>query len=258
MPAGGASSSARLHVAQRWHLAFANFGFRSLHTPHRVVRDRVSFAQVVVQVRQGGKLAPDGGAGQTLIFQRGAPGQDVPAREQTKFFGFDNAGELHKSAQIVSIGAPGLVARQVGKPLGFGWHGGQPGKFRNGEGAWRGRAERLEVGGHQGHGSHSNYWQRFLSMIKKMKKGFRSHLARASARRTLIDLKTRFLARVSKLAWNDSAMNRTLFKVSSKVVPLFELSQCFGRSLADRHICFNQTPHPLHKTNCCRYEIAHR
>ena len=152
---GAAASSARLRVAQRWRLAFAGFGFRSLHTPHRVVRVRVGFAQVVIQGRQGGKLAPDGGAGQTLLFQRGAPGQDVPARDQTKFFGFDNAGELHKSAQIVLIGAPGLAARQVGKPLGFGWHGGQPGKFGNGEGAGGGRAERLEVGGL---GCHPNHW----------------------------------------------------------------------------------------------------
>ena len=102
---------ARLRVAQRRCPAFARFGLRAPNAAHRVVGDRIGLAQVVIQRSQGGELAPDGGGGEILPFQLGAPGQDVGARDGAKFLGLDNAGEGHEGAQVALVGAPGLAAR---------------------------------------------------------------------------------------------------------------------------------------------------
>ncbi len=52
--AGGASSSARLRVAQRRRIAFARLCLRALDASDRVVRDRIGFAQVVVERSERG------------------------------------------------------------------------------------------------------------------------------------------------------------------------------------------------------------
>lgn len=74
--------------------------------------------------------------------------------DQAKFLGLMDARKAHEPGQVVPIGAPGLGAGEVGKPLGLGRHLGQAGKFGRGEGAEERRAERLEVGDHGGHVNH--------------------------------------------------------------------------------------------------------
>jgi hypothetical protein len=72
----------------------------------------------------------------------------MAAGHRAELFRLLDTREPHEPGQVVPVGPPGLVARQVAKPLGFGRHVGQAGKFRGGEGAGRCRAKRLEVASH--------------------------------------------------------------------------------------------------------------
>lgn len=58
---------------------FSNLGLnpRAFDTFHRIVGDGVLMAQIFKQGGEGGELSANGGAGELLLFQIGAPGQDV-------------------------------------------------------------------------------------------------------------------------------------------------------------------------------------
>ena len=84
------------------------------------MRDGVALAQVVIERSQRRQLAPDGGTGQALLLQMGAPGQDMTSGPRPEFLRLHDAGERHEGFQVVFIRAPGLRAIQVGKPLGLG------------------------------------------------------------------------------------------------------------------------------------------
>ena len=125
---------ARLRIAQRRRLAFQGVDGRALHAFHRVVQHGVAVAQVIEQGGEGRQLAADGGAGEHLPFQVGAPGQDMGAGNAAKLLRFDNPGEAHEAVQVVLVSAPRLGTVQIGKPLGFGRHVGQAGELGRAQG----------------------------------------------------------------------------------------------------------------------------
>ena len=143
-----------LRVAECRRLAFERVDGRSFYALNRVVVHGIALAQVIIERGQGGELAPDGGAGEALLFQVGAPGQNVAARDGTEFLGLNNAGERHEGAQVVLIRPPGLVAVEVGKPLGFRRHSGQSRELgRCQEPSRHGRGD---VSGHETHSTIDN------------------------------------------------------------------------------------------------------
>jgi hypothetical protein len=90
------------------------------------VGDRVPAAQIFEQRGQRREPVPDGAAVETAPHQIVAPGDDVRARDGTKFLRPHDAGEAHEIFHRVLVSAPGLRVGQVGEPLDFGRHVGEP------------------------------------------------------------------------------------------------------------------------------------
>jgi hypothetical protein len=84
---------------------------------------------------------PDRGAAEATACQVVAPGDDMRPGHGAEFLRLGDAGELHKIADRVLVGAPGAKIADIGEPLDLRWHLGQPVKFGGGQeplgrGAW--------------------------------------------------------------------------------------------------------------------------
>ena len=113
---------AHLGITQRWGFPFLRLDPRSLDASHRVVRDRIFIAEVVVKRGQGGEFASDGGPGELLRLQIRTPTQHVAARDHPKVAGLGDAATGHERADVALVRPAGLLIADVGKPLGFCGH----------------------------------------------------------------------------------------------------------------------------------------
>ena len=83
-------------------------------------------AEIFEQRGERREPVPDRAAAEPAPHQLVAPGDDVRAGDGAKFLRPGDAGEAHEVLHRVLVGAPGLRIGQVGEPLDFGRHVGEP------------------------------------------------------------------------------------------------------------------------------------
>ena len=76
-------------------------------------------------LREGRKLSPDGRSSKLTTFKLLAPGDDMCAGHNAKFFRFQNPDKSHEISNVIFITAPGVWIVDIGKPLDFRRHVGQ-------------------------------------------------------------------------------------------------------------------------------------
>jgi hypothetical protein len=109
--------------------AFVVVGFGALHTPDRIVHDRITLAEVLKQRGDPGELAPDRRTGNCPALQVFAPGDEVRAGDHTEFLETLDTSETHEVLQVILVRAARLPIGDVGKPLNLGRHVGQIEEF---------------------------------------------------------------------------------------------------------------------------------
>jgi hypothetical protein len=106
-----------LAITQGRRFAFVRVGFRAFDSAHRVVSDRIGFAQMIKERSDRGELATDGARSQTAAFEVFAPSDQVGAGDLAHFFGLFHAGKGRELSYIDPISAPGARVIEVGEPL---------------------------------------------------------------------------------------------------------------------------------------------
>jgi hypothetical protein len=95
-------------------LAFVIVGFGALDAAHRVVADRVKFAEVVEERGHRRQLAPDGTGRQAAALEVFSSSDEVGAGDLPHFLRALDAREGREFFHVTAVGAPGAWVVQVG------------------------------------------------------------------------------------------------------------------------------------------------
>src|ERR1700722_15576503 len=108
---------ARLMIGDRRRLAFAAPSLWPLDALRRVMGHRILVAEIFEQRRQRREPVSDRAAAEASAREFVAPGDDVRARDDPKFFRPADAGKAHKVLHGGFVRATRARVRKIGEPL---------------------------------------------------------------------------------------------------------------------------------------------